>query len=185
MTKGMMIGLGGLAVSGVLLLAIIGSVIGFNNTSIEMENGIKAQYSQNKNNYDNYFKKLKEAAQVPDMYTADMKKMWDGVMSKRYGANGSKALFSWIQEHNPTIDSSLYRKIQDIVESGRNAFESDQKMLLDKKREYDNYRMTFPNSLMASALHFPKIKLEDYNIVTSEETESIFSTKKSEPIKIR
>ena len=161
------------------------AAIGFYNTATQTENGIVAQYKQNQNNYDNYFKKLREAAQVPQMYVDDMQKMWDKVMRGRYGPNGSKAMFQWIQEHNPVVDASLYGKLQTLVEAGRNSFEADQKALIDKRREYDNYRMVFPNNVLAGFLGFPKIKLEDYDIVTSEETAEVFKSKKSQPIRLR
>lgn len=159
--------------------------IGFYNIAVRTENGIEAQYTQNKNNYDNYFKKLKEVAQVPEMYASDLRKLYDGTMKGRYGANGSKAVFQWIQEHNPTVDASIYARIQTVVESGRNSFEADQKSLIDKKREYANLLKTFPNNLLAGFLGLPKIDLNKYDIVTSEETEDTFEKKKSEPIKLR
>lgn len=185
MGKGMIIGLAVLTILAIFGFYIIGALISFNNNAVQMESGIKAQYDQNQNNYDNYWKKLKEAAQVPEMYTEEMKKVWDSVMTGRYGNEGSKAMFNWIKEQNPQIDSSLFKKIQDIIESGRNSFEADQKMLIDKRRGYENYRGVFPNSLIAGLLGFPKINLNEYRIVTSEETENVFKTKKSEPIKIR
>ena len=185
MKTGVVVGLGILATVVLTGMVLVVSAIGFYNTSIRMENGIKAQYEQNKNNYDNYFKKLKEVAQVPDMYVADMKKLWDGVMAGRYGAKGSQAVFQFIKEQNPQIDPSLYKKVQDVVEAGRNGFEADQKMLIDKKREYDNYRMGFPNNVLAGFMGFPKIDLDKFRIVTSDETEGVFERKKSEPIKLR
>src|SRR3989344_1726655 len=113
---GTAVALGVLALVLVFGVSVIGAVISFNNGAVRIENGVKAQYEQNKNNYDNYFKKLKEVSQVPAMYVDDMRKVWDGVMTGRYGQGGSKAMFQWIKEHNPTVDSSLYKKIQDVVE---------------------------------------------------------------------
>mgnify|MGYP001605686954 FL=1 len=185
MGKGLAIFLALILVIAIVGFSVVGAVIGFNNTAVKMENGVKAQYDQNKNNYDNYFKKLKEVVQVPEMYIEDMKKLWDGVMTGRYGKEGSKAMFQWIQERNPKVDASLYNKVQDVIEGGRNSFEADQKMLIDKKREYENLLGVFPNSFLAGFLGFPKINLADYAIVTSGETEEIFKTKKSEPIKLR
>ena len=185
MKKGVVIGLGVLVFFVLMGATLFGAVVSFYNTSIRMENGIKAQYEQNKNNYDNYFKKLKEVAQVPDMYVADMKKLWDGVRAGRYGTKGSQAVFQFIKEQNPQVDASLYKKVQDVVEAGRNGFEADQKMLIDKKREYDNYRMGFPNNVLAGFMGFPKIDLDKFRIVTSDETEGVFERKKSEPIKLR
>lgn len=176
----------GVVVVGLILVGTLAtSVMSFYNNSIQMENGIKAQYAENKNNYDNYFKKVKEIVQVPSMYIADLQKVWGDVMTNRYGKGGAKAFFSWIKEHNPEVDSSLYKRIQDVIEAGRNSFEADQKMLIDKRREYDNYRNVFPNNLMAGAFHFPRIDLKEFDIVTSGETEAAFTTKKSDPISLR
>jgi len=59
------------------------------------------------------------------------------------------------------------------------------KMLIDKKRGYEVYSGKFPRSFIAGFLGFPKIDLDKYDIVTSEETERTFKEKKSQPFKIR
>lgn len=171
----------------VTVLAIgCGAVVGINNKCVRLEAEIKAQYKQNQNNYDNYFKKLKEVAQVPAMYVNDLKKVWDGVMKGRYGKDGSRATWQWLKEHNPTLDTSMYKKIQTIIESGRADFEQNQKMLLDKKRLYeDTYLKVFPSGMIASILGFPKMDLASMDIVTSEETEKVFKNKKSNHIKLK
>lgn len=185
MSKGLAVILSVIAIFAVIVLVTIGSLIGFNNTAVKMENGIKAQYQQNQNNYDNYFKQLKEAAQVPEIYVDDMRKVWKEVMTARYGTDGSRAMFNWIKEHNPAVEAKLYLKLQIIITAGRNRFEADQKILIDKKREYENLLGTFPNSFFAGFLNFPKINLADYGIVTSDETQRAFDSKKSEPFKIK
>jgi len=158
--------------------------IGFNNTSIKFEKDIEAQYKQNQNSYDNYFKKVQEAAQVPVRYAEDLKGIYAAVITGRYGKDGSKAAWQWIREHNPNLDPSIYRQIQQIIESGRNDFQSNQTTLLDKKRVYETYISTFPNNLFANFLGFPKIDLAKYDIVTSTDTEKAFETKKAEKLKV-
>ena len=161
------------------------SVIGINNTCVQMEAGIKAQYDQNRHNYDNMWKKFKEATQVTSMYTEDLKKVYDSAMQGRYGKDGSKAVFQWLQEHNPNFDSGMYKNLQVMSEGGRNAFEGNQKMLVDKKRQYEVEIQSFPTVVVARTLGFPKLDLNKFDIVTSDTTEETFKTKKADEIKLR
>lgn len=177
--------LGLLGVGGLFTFLMASAFISFNNNAVNQESGIKAQYKQNQNNYDNYIKKLQEVAQIPEMYKNDLKEVYQAAISGRYGADGSKAVFQFLKEQNPNLDSSLYGKVQQIIESGRNSFEADQKTLLDKKRVYEVTLKQFPGTLFASFLGFPKINLDEYDIVTSQATDDAFRTKKSEPIKLR
>jgi len=176
----------GLGVASVLIAAVVlvSQGIGFNNNAIKSEKDIEAQYKQNQNSYDNFFKKVQETAQVPSKYAADLKNVYTAAVQGRYGKDGSKATWQWIQEHNPNLDPSLYKQVQQVIESGRNDFQSNQTTLLDKKRVYETYISTFPNSVYAGFLHFPKIDLAKYDIVTSDDTQKAFDTKKADTVKV-
>ncbi|MFA5024111.1 MAG: hypothetical protein WC523_04105 [Patescibacteria group bacterium] len=171
----------------VVLIGIIigGSLISTNNELVAQEQGLQAQYDQNRNSYDNGFKKIKEVASVSEIYSGDLKKVYDSAIQGRYGKDGSRAMFQWLKESNPNLDSSIYRQIQQVIESVRNDFESNQKTLLDKKRVYLTLLKRFPTNIVAGILGFPKIDLKNIDIVTSEETENAFGVKKAEPIRLR
>ena len=169
----------------VTIASIVGYVVNKHNSFVSLEAGIEAQYKQNQNNYDNYFKKIKEMVQVNDMYADDFKKVYDDLMKGRYGENGSKAMFQWIQENMPNFDSSMYKNVQREISAGRKDFENNQKMLLDKKATYKSSLKKIPAVYIATFMGFPKIDLKEMDIVTSDSTDKAFKTKKSEPLKLR
>lgn len=184
MNKLVIVGLLILGLGGVTACSVVSYGIKQNNEWAEAEAGIKAQYSQNKNNYSAMFTKIVETAQVPQQYAEDLKKVFDGAMTGRYGAEGSKAIFQMLTEQNPNLDASLYKQIQQVIESSRTSFEADQKMLIDKKLQYEKSLVVFPNSLLKNFLGFPKIDLKEYDIVVATEADEAFKTKKADAIDV-
>jgi hypothetical protein len=187
----MNLGLGakiGIAAAVIALVSVVAvglSFVGVNNNCVQMENGVTAQYEQNKNNYDNMWKKFKEASQVNESYASDVKKAFTDAIQSRYGGSGAKAAILVLKEHNPNLDPSTYNKLEQLIDSGRSQFAAEQTMLIDKKRTYQNYTGTFPNSVISRTLGFPRIELAKYGIVTSDATDNAFQTKKADEVKLR
>jgi hypothetical protein len=166
-------------------IAVGGCMIGTRNEMVRQENGLTAQYKQNQNSFAEMTNKVREVAQVPEMYTADLEKVTKAAIAGRYGAGGSKAVFQFIQEQNPQVDPALYTRLEQVIEASRVKFSDEQKLLLDKKRVYLNQLETFPENTVASLFGFPRVDLAQYDIVTSDETERAFETKKAGPLKLR
>jgi len=169
----------------VCAVGYVGCAFSYRTSCIQAENGIVAQYEQNQNDYDNMWKKFKEMAQVPEMYVEDLKKVYDGAIKARYGENGSQAAIQFITEHNPNFDASMYTKLQSAIEAGRNGFEADQKQLIDKKRQYEVLLGGTKALFVGFWFGFPRIDLDQYDIVTSDATQDVFKEKKSDEIDLR
>jgi hypothetical protein len=122
------------------------------------------------------WKRIKESAQVPAMYASDLKKLYDGAISSRYGAGGSKAMFQFIKEHNPNLDASIYKQLQRTIEAGRKEFAAGQTILLDKKRVYESHLRSNTGVVWAGVLGYPTIDLDKFDIVTSGRTQDAFQS---------
>ena len=124
------------------VLVVGGAVVGvanyfhYANYGNEQENVVSASYENNKNILGQYSLKVKEAAKVSDKYSEALTKMIEGALSSRYGDAGSQAAVQWISEQNPNLDSSVFLKIQQIIEAGRNEYQLAQTTLIDQCRVY-------------------------------------------------
>lgn len=155
-------------------------ILGVYNTCVEHEEGIKAQYKQNQNNYDKLFKSILETAGVTKQYSKDLKELYAQVMQGRKGSG--QELFRSITEANPAMDTTLYAKVQTVIETGRLDFEMNQKSLIERVRVYRTYTGRAPASLVAGMAGFPRIDFDKYDIVTSGRTTDAFESKRDEAI---
>ena len=162
------------------LVAVVGivvvSYISAYNTGNRLEQGIKATYTNNQNVLSSYSNKVAEAAQIPAMQRDDLTQVVTAALDARYGEEGSQAMFQWIQEQNPQIDSLVYTTLQQIIEAGRNDFERAQTQLIDKKRVYETQLGMFWKGTMLRVAGYPKIDLDEYKIVVNSSTQETFRT---------
>jgi hypothetical protein len=180
--KGFLIGL---AVVGGILAFLAVSYIGAYNTANRLETGIAAAWTENQNVLAQYSNAVAEAAQIPEMQREDLKDVVTAALDARYGEDGSKAMFQFIQEQNPQIDSAVYVQLQRIIEAGRTNFQLSQTKLIDQKRVYETALGSFWQGTMMRMAGFPRVDLDTYNIVINARTEEAFKTGKEEPIQLR
>lgn len=190
----------------VLLLVVSGlfvscSAISWDNTAVALEEATTAQYMDNQNQYDAFWKKVKEAAQIPDKYKNDFKDLLVSETQAKFGPEGSKAAFQWLKDRDINFDGSLYKKIQDLIESGRDDFKRGQTELLSKQQavrvHYNSFwgrkvkgwfdRPTALKGKQAPSEDYDgdgRLTVLDYKIVTSTKTAKAFQTGEDEALDV-
>jgi Na+-transporting NADH:ubiquinone oxidoreductase subunit NqrC len=169
----------------VCLVAAVGSYVSAANYGNRAEQDIKAAWEDNQNVLGQYTLKIQEAVQIPEMYKNDFKDVLTATMSGRYGADGSKATMQWIKENNINFDSSMYTKMQTLIEAGRNEFQVKQTRLIDIKRGYSTNLGYVWRGFWLNMAGYPKIDLDKYRPVVAGDTRQTFETGVQAPIKMR
>ncbi|MCP1184939.1 hypothetical protein [Paenibacillus sp. 1781tsa1] len=168
---------------GVLILVIaisVGTIWSHRNTAVKLEERIEAQYVSNQSNYDNMWKKFKEMTQVTDLQAEQIKDVYTGLIAGRYDDQG--LLFKMVQEQNPQLDTSVYSQLQREISAGRQQFDNNQKQITDIIREYNTYIKV--HFIMASITQRTIYDMNKY-VITSEQTQDAFKTKKADVIDLK
>ena len=173
-----------IVVGGIVLIGGSSYVSAY-NTGNRLENVIEATFTDNKNVLAQYSNRIAEAAQIPAMQRDDLTAVVTAALDARYGDEGSQAMFQFIQEQNPTIDSAVYVELQRIISGGREDFRIAQTRLIDQKRVYETALGSFWGGTWMSVAGYPKIDLDEYVIVTNARTEDAFDSGQEEAIQLR
>lgn len=177
-----LVAIGGFAVLAVVVIMFLFS---YNN----MGNGYEQRLSGVKDNAENIIAQYQllvvEAAQVPEMQRDDLTEVITAALDGRYGENGSRAIFQAISEDNPQIDSTVYVKLQTIMQSGREDFKREQTRQRDIMTEYQTKLGNMPSGFFLGVMGYPKIDLNDFQLVSTERANELMETKIEEPIKLR
>lgn len=159
---------------GAALLTAVVSYVSAANYGNSAENGIVAQWEDNENILSQYTNSIGEMAQVPAMQRDDLKEVYTEAMTGRYGEDGSKAVFQWLQEQNPQLNNALYTNLQTAMEAGRKDFADGQRNLIDQKRSYNTALGTVWRGFWLKQAGYPKIKLSDYKAITNTYADGAF-----------
>lgn len=176
-------------IAAIVLGAFVGtgavSYISAYNTANRMERSIVATDENNRNILAQYGNRIAEAAQIPDMQRDDLTAVVTAALEGRYGEDGSRAVFQFIQEQNPQIDSTVYVQLQRMIEAGRIEFAAAQTKLVDQKRIYETSLGSFWQGTWMSVAGYPKIDLAEYQIVSTARADKAFETGIEEPMQLR
>ena len=163
--------------------AIFGYVSAY-NLGNRTENQLTAMLENNENIYANGTQKVIEIAQVPSMYAEQVSKVTREAIQGRYGQDGSKAVFQFLQEQNPQLDPSIFAKIQVVIEEFRNKFELAQRDMIDVKRMYNTQLGSLWTGFWLGVAGYPKVDMKKFEIVTTERARQTFDTKRDQGINL-
>jgi hypothetical protein len=179
--------------TGLFVAIVLGAFVGTGavsyisayNTANRMERSIVATDENNRNILAQYGNRVAEAAQVPAMQRDDLTAVVTAALDGRYGDDGSRAVFQFIQEQNPQIDSTVYVQLQRMIEAGRIEFAAAQTKLVDQKRIYETSLGSFWQGTWMSVAGYPRIDLDEYQIVSTARADEAFETGIEEPMQLR
>jgi hypothetical protein len=155
-----------------VILAIILGVwwVSTSNKEIALRNQIEAKQNDNKNVYDSTWKQISQCAQVTDAQKTALLEIVTGYAKARAGQGGG-SLATSVKEVVPTMDTTTFNQLMNIITSARKQFERSQTEILDLGREHNNCLTLFPGSIVCGGR--PKIKID---LVTSSRTGEAFAT---------
>lgn len=141
---------------------------------VNARNSYDGQLKANEASFDNTWKTIQQAAQVPAEKKNAFKEIISGYANAR-GENGGSIL-SAVREAVPNLDLGIYDKLMNIIVGARATWTTDQKTLADKAMIYNNVAQSPLNIIARSIGGFPSsIKAK---IVSSDKTEEAFKTAK-------
>jgi beta-lactam-binding protein with PASTA domain len=171
------LGLAGTFAVGLLLIVFMW--MNYSNSEVRLRNAIVAKQKDNQNEMDAMWKNISQTAQVADKDRQSLMQIFNGYAQARSGEGDNQAIFKWIKESVPNVDTKTFQNLQNIIVSQRDGFKFRQKELLDLNREHDNIIDTYPSHLFVGG----RGKI-DVVIVTSTRTDNAFKTGKDDDTKL-
>ena len=171
------LGVGCIGIMAAMFFGTVMSIVSTNNSFVASEEGIRAAYDNGENVHSNTLKKVRQAGFVTDNYSQKVQETINAAIRGRYGTEGIRANMVWIKEENPNLSPDLWNRVLTIIEAGNNQFAATQTDRLDRIRVYRTSLRSFPNSLLASTLGYPRIDMEKYGkVVSVEESKQAMET---------
>lgn len=177
-----------LTILGVVALAVAlffgGNYYKHYNMGVTYERQVKTVHENNKVVLNSYTTKVQEVAQVPAMYKTDLQELIKATFEGRYGKDGSQGVFQMIKETNINPSPEMYIQVQQVMESGRNEFKTSQQQLVDVTQNYQASLDYAWSGFWLRLAGYPKINLDDYKILVTDDVDAKFKSGKDEVIQL-
>lgn len=152
-----------------IVIIIIAMYFSYNNKEIALRKESEAQRGKIETVRDRMFQIIQEQANVSTEYREAFNEIYPKIIEGRYKDGGQ--LMKWIQEANPTFDTSLYQTLSNSIEVQRTAFTSTQNRMLD----IINQRATLIEQLPSCWFIKNKSTIE-YTTITTSATKAVMKS---------
>lgn len=172
-----------LGVVGILVLTLVGSLISFSNTEVDLRSRFKQKGDERTAFYDKMWKILSQKSQIALKNDSSFANNVNMIMAGRTDA--PQVFMKWVQESNPNANfdqvSALYADLSRAVEGQRDGFFMQEKMIQDIVLQHDILLGKFPGSLWNA--FFSRQPLV-YKPITSDRTDDVIRTGKDNDVKL-
>lgn len=183
MNKNTIIAIGASVILGIATIMMWSS---YHNQAVAHENNIELLSKKSESHLSNYSMKILEMVQISDKYKDGLLEIVKASISGRYGDDGNKALTSFINENNVTLDNNLYLNVQNAIRVGREEFQIHQERQMEECRKYKNDLGRFFSGKFMAMQGFPRIDLKHYcEVVSDAKTKRTFDTKEQEALQLK
>ena len=160
-----------------ILLILLIMFFTYNNKEIYLRKEADAQRKKIESTHDKMWKVIKQKAEVSDKYRETFERVYPEIIAGRY-SDGSSAM-KWIQEANPTFDTSLYNDLMQAIEIQRTHLHNAQTRMLDVIRERASLIESYPSRWFITN----KSEIE-YEVISSTKTHNVVETRVDDDVDV-
>jgi hypothetical protein len=157
-------------------LALIGSY----NGAATLRNTYEMKIKANESEFDNMFKKIQQASQIPNEKKNAFKEIYQGYASSR-SSGSSNQMMTWIKEAVPNADLKIYDQLMNIITGSRDSWTMKQSELVSIAEQYNQRLSVIPGNFILPLMGFQKI---DPKVITSTRTTEVFSSDKDDDLEL-
>jgi len=145
----------------------------YDNTEQRLRTSFEDQGRKIEANMDTMWKTISQQTQIAGKYADDFKAIFKDIAA---GRAQSGKMMTWIKEQNPNLDSDIYKKVMNTVESARMNFERQQRIASEIAKEHKNMFVTKPAKWFVSG------EPVQFEVISSTRTKEVMKTRKDDDV---